>query len=79
LFKTLKSTFIKRPEVGQFDRMKRNVKLWARVRGVGEKEGFTTWQERLHGRTFGTKPIFPSATIKCKYFTPPVGKFCNAL
>jgi hypothetical protein len=37
LFKPLKSTFIKRPEVGQFDRMRRNVKLWERVRRVRGK------------------------------------------
>jgi hypothetical protein len=77
LFNTLKSTFIKRPEVGQFDRMKRKVKFWAR--GVGGNEGLTTWQEGLHGRTSGYKPIFPSAIIKCKYFTPTVDKFCKAL
>jgi len=56
LFKTLKSTFIKRPEVGQFDRMKRNVKFWARVRGVGVNEGFTTWQERLGPNPYSLQP-----------------------
>lgn len=79
MFKTVKSTYIKRAEVGQFDRMKRNIKFWARGRGVRGNEGFTTWQEGLHGRTSGSKTIVPSAIIKCKYFTPPVDKFCKAL
>ena len=77
MFITLKRTFIKRPEVGQFDRMKMKVKFWAMW--VGGNKGFTTWQEGLHGGTSGNKPTFPSAIIKCKYFTPLVDKFCKAL
>jgi hypothetical protein len=38
LFKTLESIFMKRPEVGQFDKMKRDVKFWAGGGGEGEKK-----------------------------------------